>query len=359
MSSQEFPRHIASDQKRVFSIIKEFGNLFNRLHVTLITKNHGIVHELAHYVNEYCSRASLKVTIYQGYHNDHEFQAIPFANATSVVLLPPPRHMETQTAIDLKRIFPRMQHLQVTSIDNYTLHRHFPNLIDFELMSIFDDTEDLSGVMRLNPQIRRFNPIIFWSLPYLTELNRMLPELQTLHMKFPTPATATESFTAHPVHFENVRSFSLDLLRLGHEINENTRNQLTAIHFEQLESFKLTSMLVNATDFQVKLIGRNRALRTIEIEHLELGSAEMLQLTELLPDLQRLRVSCSNSEAAIEVGQFLKENVTLDTVAIAANPICSRQLTRIKKNLSAKWTLSDDKTAFGKIYTFRKKQRAD
>lgn len=355
ITTQEHFWHVTNGQSRVFYILKEFGHLINRLHVTLITESYEISNELAYYVNRYCPMAILKVTFHQGY----SIPDVPFINASSVVLLPPAsldalatHQTQTKKSIDLNQIFPRMQRLKVTTIDAFTLNRQFSHLIDFEFQSIFDDTENLTEIMRLNPQIHHFNPVIFWNLAHLTKVNEMLPKLKSLYLKFPADATAQMSLTKNPVYFKNVQRFSLDLLRLAaHEIDENLQNCLMAIDFERLKVFKLISMHVSSIDFQLQLIIKNKELHTVEIEHLQLTSTKMLQITMELRKLQKLRVDCLSLESADEVQRFLKESVTLKTVEVVTTRDCFKQLKRIEKDLSAKWTLSVD----GKVFNYTSK----
>lgn len=336
--------NIAIGHARVLFVLKAFGSVFNQIHLNIISTEYTNVRELANHINEYCSKASQQVTLFRGYGDEYASHGISFPYAQNVSILPSPHQMTYTNSIDLNALFPQMEKLTVEDIDQ-SYFGHFPNLLDFEFSSIFDDLYNWDTLLALNPQLERVNPVIFRNLTYLNRINHLLPNLEALHLKLPHPQDIDES-TIENVRFENVREFTLNLVFVCGDIDENIQNLLTSIEFDRLESFKLISFVELAKDFQIDLITRNDELNNVEIEYLELNSDDMKRLTRSLPKLKTMTLMCSKEDTIREVNAFLMSEVRMDEIRIASNDICLRKF-RMMVNLTGNWRMSEEDAVNG------------
>lgn len=331
--------------KQTLNILQLFGHIFKRITIKVQPGGYKNVADISHYINEYCSADALQeVIMYRGKYiiDDGNYS---FKNVRIVTL----RHIhDHDDSIQLNDAFPRMEQLDIDYGSNLSyIHFNFPHLLSFRLHSSSCSDNDLMlrTFYRLNRQLRSVEAPMFVNHAYLTYLNEMLPNLESLSIRNLNSEIYGSNLIAHDVvRFKNVKHFSLDLFTYNREWNVGIRQRLSSIQFDHLESYTVTSNVIDSTDYLIGLIVRNTAVANITIPSSELKYEQLSTLIDTLPNLRELTIGWAERETCDELGRFFVkafETTRLEKINVLILETYGLWMTDVLEIVPPGWTTTE------------------
>lgn len=297
--------YITKNVNQTFWVVERFGHIFNHLLyevVRLGTPDSLKVFEL---VDKYAVKAAKEIEIYGIDKTAMSKWTYSFdSNVTQIKL-----GSFLSGPISLNALFPHMKHLTAGHLME-SIVQHFPHLTGFVMESDFQDDFDpeMHEFIRLNPQLREFHTSIRKNETYVSYLNEMLPNLESLAMDIfvedNQPVEGGEN-----IHFGNVKSFALRLVSMVPV--QSFRQSVCNLTFEHLESYKIQGdMNFDATDL-IEMISVNRNLKFVEAYNVYITIEELEGLVQRLPELKEISIECSIYAL---LGGFFMGNHVLDRI---------------------------------------------
>lgn len=237
-----------------------------------------------------------------------------------------------------------MQRLEISNSDYqpFLLHR-FTHLTHFVLRTPIctSNPKIWQNFLRLNPQIRSFESTILWDRRFLQMISVELPNLEILSIEYvPNCCSYTIGSTNDIIQFKNVKKFSLNLMNFIDVWDMEARIKISAIQFDKLEKYSLTTDITEKADGWIELIGRYRTLTSVETKLFELNRDNLMRLDELLPKLNELTLQCFKNETVIDTKRFLLfGESTVNTVHIQTD---SSGRDEFSANVLAKWEVAEE-----------------
>lgn len=294
---------------QTLTVLQTFGHIFDRLHIKVNVRGYKFIGNISSAVNRHCAMAAQKVTLHRGTATAGDWP-FSFANATILHI----RHINAAGFVETLRLnaaFPRLQQLDLDFGANLTfLHQHFPSMRQFALRTSFavEDAANLREFFRLNAQLRRIRTPLFFNPDYLHDINELLPALEALTIKnLNSHVYVRDSAASHLVRFKNVRHFTLDLFTYNCKWNGALRDRLTAIEFDGLESYAVTSNVDGSADYLIGLIVRNAAVQRVKMTSTELDGDQLARLLAGLAELKELTVGWSDQSTRHVLWQFMSD----------------------------------------------------
>lgn len=298
---------IADGYIQTRGILQAFGHVFERIQLEIHPNGHKFAKEMSRIINERCSNAVLEVTLF-GVNQKNDASQFTLETASIVNL----RHISAigfNETIQLNKTFPRMEQLNVDLGSNMSyLNQYFPHLKGFKLQSSFGIENEyiLREFFKLNRQLHSVQTPLFYNPAYLSFINDNLSNLTSLSIRnVNTQNYSDNRLVQDIVRFKNVKQFSLDLFTYNCQWNDGIRERLEAIQFVDLNSFAVTSNLIDSVDFLIELIVRNNALNAVAIAANELTFEQLTRLIEKLSDLRTITIEWQRRDTRDILNRFL------------------------------------------------------
>lgn len=135
------------------AILKSYGDLFSQLTIVFdefYTQSH--LEQFTNSIAKYCPAAIQSARVY--FRVETNVITVPFPNVTKVFFRSPFDRSNSGRVynIDLNHVFPQLQRVHGSYIDNLPLDRHYPHLIRFEMNGNYENRrKDLNNFIQLNP----------------------------------------------------------------------------------------------------------------------------------------------------------------------------------------------------------------
>lgn len=309
--------------------------------------NADIVNTVASTFNSYCSNATQSISMQLP--TKHERLPFVFANATTVSLFNPTSY----NGKEINTFFPSMESLEILIGTPYALKQNFPFLKNLVLGEEYPGLFDLKSFGKQNPRLHSLKLAFEWDFEKLQDLNKMFYTLEQLDIEIHEPRTkpnkVKETFTkwyknvkswfkkpATTIRFKKVSNFALNVDRYNQELL--VTNGVTAIEFDQLDSFKLVSPATHFNQSFFEMIVKNEELSSVDFTSTQMTNEQMLKFTEVLPNLKRATFQCDNLERVDEVLQLLKDT-QLEQVSVVVN----KTNIAFDRDVIGVWQFSDEK----------------
>lgn len=188
--------------------------------------------------------------------------------------------------IPLDTLLPDVQKLTITSPTGYfpfTL-RAGNRLTHFTSDSAFTNVADVGAFLQSCTKLHSFAAPIEWRHNYMHRLAK-LPQLSTLDVELMGELPDQPSITG--AQFYGVRTLALKVSVRGETAVAAAYSVLSFIRFDGLESFKMVGPGAGTATW-VDLIVRNKDLRFVEVEQIELTAANVEALIGSLEKLSRI-----------------------------------------------------------------------
>lgn len=259
-NEKNFWSPIVHKHDEVQLLLQNYGHICSHLRVEIQSAGYKYVEEIQFLVNRHCSKAFQEIMLRRDDCSAAENVNISFLNAVDVFLL----HTEFEP---------------VDPIRDIDLTNHYPHLTEivFPAKYGYSDGIDLSGFMRLNPQLQRIESPIFDDVAYLKSLSELLSNLESLSLGVLTSRYTISSFPL--ARFENVKKLSLNPYLQGdlRFWSDKFQQLLESLQFDHLESFSVVFDESGPLDFLIEMIVQNAQLQHLLI-HSELTFEQFSRL---------------------------------------------------------------------------------
>lgn len=201
----------------------------------------------------------------------------------------------------------------------------------------------VANFFKHNAQINKLR-IQYVNLLVLKEASEHLKKVENLRLVWLSDDYL--NYKGDPIQLNSVKELYCDL---GHkdEIPEKTK-------FDQLETLglRITFNPSNKwTDFMGKYVNKN--LTNLDLNYDTLTAAQLLNIADQSPNLQKVDVSCKSKFTADEIINFLKKSNSMNYFQIEFNMDASEQ-NHLKTNLPDKWSAEVKTSFYGVIITLKK-----
>lgn len=304
---------ISNGLNDTISTIQQFGHIFK--HFKVLVRDNAHAREFSRNMETYCLQATYDITLER--HSNHSIDFwFPYAHHVTIQYV---NNFVDQ--IDLRILFPQMQHLEIANTDHQPWFEY--NFFLLTELAYYPQTADanaehLKHLLEQNPQIRSIRSSLLWDSECLQMVSEQLPNLETLSIEF-QPAQRRSDHLTRAIRFANVRTFSLKLVNFTDAWNSDARKKLANIQFDRLQTFTLASDITARADGWVELIGRNSKLTNVQTQLFEMGHADLLRLFELVK-LERLTIDCFDYGKVLDTVWFMrKKSNTLKELTVHTN----------------------------------------
>lgn len=331
--------------------LRSFCHIFDELKITMYDIETEIAEGLSYYVSSYCGKIHQEI---ESTPRMLEKMNISPMNVTNVKLsgLWSTREVK-EFRMDLA--FPRVAKLEIDSLMN--LSYQYPHLTEFKLRSRYVDFDDLLGFMQLNPQLRKIQLPFFNNGTFLSIMNELLPNLETLAFYILNGLNYSYFDTIKATRFRNVKAFAIrSYISEDPYYMNDIQKMLSSIQFERLESFDVTTYQPQTFDFFIGWITRNTGLTTVSIYYSGLSSRQWSALIAPLTKLQVLEITAENESFDV-LNAVLASDVAhkslLKQITINIPFWCSLTRANICENVLHGWRCNQDDAVKTPVQLFR------
>lgn len=277
---------ITKDVHQTVWVLERFGHIFSHIQYSVIHFGAPDSLKVFESVDKYAVNSVKEITIFGfdttamsnwTYSFDSNVTQIKFGSFVS-------------DPIALNTLFPYMQHLTIGNIMQ-SIAQHFPYLTGFVSKSGFRDDFDpgMDEFIRLNPQLREFHTSIRKNETYISYVNEMLPNLESLAIDI--FIENGRPVQGRNIHFKNVKSFKMRLISM--EPVQSFQRSVCNLSFDHLESYKIQGDAYIDTADIIEMISMNQELTFFEAYQVYLSIEELIGLVQRLPKLEEISIECS------------------------------------------------------------------
>lgn len=293
MSSHVY-RIYFDDFHAILNTFKHFGHEIKKVKSTITTLSWQ-TKLIAYLIDEYSSESLVEINLGDQPNKLLNHIKKPLVKVESVIFDYSNFQFDTPN-VRFIELFPGVRRLNLDYLNNHGLSYldcHMPQL---EHVSLEGREIPIPGVIAKNPQIRSFESCAA-KPEFLRELNTLLPQLETLILKYLEQ-------TGESVRFENVTTF---------EIRSTYASSPPGLNFPRLENLKISGTRVRFGEY-LAFFNEHKHLSHLHMELIELNHSDLHLLTANLTDLMELTFECAadtdtiiklNSNAIVE---FLKKH---------------------------------------------------
>lgn len=305
--------------------LKYFGNVIEKLDLSL--KNCDTRHStvIFDYVNKYCaeSLAELSLNIQKG--NILDQLKKPFKKVERLIFnIQPDLKLEHRNAPPMNQTFPSLRALILEKTPVYYVNEYFncylPKLEHFSLRYGFKyiNEELFKNVIQSNPQIRSID-FEHGNERFLEEINLMLPQLEHLAIH--------SAVTAHrEIHFENVIKFKTNSF-------EGTLN----IHFPKLQEFQLFFTPEKGAEL-FAFLENHTHLRRLHTQCWKMSGTEFEGIISRLPNLEEMFLENHYGLAQIDsIVKFLETDQKIMEFRLGFTENSQKQ--ELQSKLQCEWNI--------------------
>lgn len=352
--------NLRSNRRSILSVLEAFCPLFSRLIIdSKFVFDIDVMHEVAESANIHCVSIPQKIGIDIPLNKSVN---LTFQNAKEIFL----RHGERRTAIELDRMFPRMESVTIGLHERIAWNHNFPYLKFVDLVGNYNQLFDLKSFGEQNQQIRGLRIRLNWNPEHLQQVSEIFPNLEYLHIKIGGRygkssendlLSRFRSFLGLKrmiiPRFLNVIRFTMDLSHMFSYSDDWTQHNQPLIQFDQLKTFKLVTNSWNLIDNQIDLVTQNRKLLYVDFSSITLSYAQMIRLVEALPNLEEITLKCVMLQTVEDI-LSLMQNTNLQSINVIVYSE-TRSVFLGMTTLPANWSLYKKKDgATVKSITFKR-----
>lgn len=336
-------KFITYEYEQTLKVLRHFGHVFRTIKVYFDNFGDAEYREIAQYINEYCTEASIYFSIKNSIQITN--WDISFENVHSVDL----NDLPSLAQFDLLKFFPNIQQITIENVRDLPLiDQHFPTLTHFTLRTTYDwaDEPALSEFIRLNPQLRKFGTTLFEDFSYLEYVHKMLPNLNELSIennimyRINSPPKPT-------LRFANVTKFSF---AFGHlfKTGDDILNYVPSIEFDALQSITVNMMEITKGSGQlidplIDFIGKYNTAASVECATAEWSYEQTMRFVQLMPNMNHLDFAlCQKSEQEVhDFRRFLTDDTQLRTMQISLDgPYYGWKIDEMIEPLQEQWKVT-------------------
>lgn len=271
--------YIAESFDKLLSVLMHFGHIFNQLTYEITDFGTPSLEKIVEYVDKYCPQAKKAIFVVT-------VDRDALANWSYSIEITTPSiglSIYVPQAFPLNDLFPRMEELKMEKIIESAVE-YFPNLTKCSFESVLHpgSYKKAYEMIRLNPQLHSFKTMITNNASFVSYINEMLPNLQSLSFDFFNVAIVAEM-----VRFTRVTEFSLDLSYCG--ADARIGQAIDNIKFDELKNLKIRSGFGRFDANLKEMVRENRGLTSLAIDF-SMTRTELTELIQILPDLEELSI---------------------------------------------------------------------
>lgn len=196
----------------------------------------------------------------------------------------------------------------------------YPHLTEFSLKKSFTmDFDDLRNFFQLNPQLRKVSLPFFRNATFLSRLNEILPNLESLEIFACQDRKGFEGFQT--VRFKNLKKIALTVFTYNDDWTDELQRMLTSIEFERLDSIDIVTYYKNRNwiNFLIDWIGSNTDLTKLSFIFKELNDQLLTTLITPLQQLKVLTITWDDQSTLDELNRILSNNVLMNSLITQIN----------------------------------------
>lgn len=267
--------YVTQDSNQTRWVLEHFGRVFNHLRYEIDEFGMPNSQKIFECVEKMYPKVEKPITIGIVDHEALANWTYSFDSTTTTVEL----GSSASGPLPLRTLFPYMQELNTPGILKSTVDHH-PHLTKLLINSMINIDDTAFEFIRLNPQLRHFETWGTYNESFVSYLNEMAPNLESLGFRVLYSPTVPQI-----VRFKNVKEFSIDIRTAAQY--PHLGMSIENMEFDQLEKLKIITVPTPHYYYLVDMILENHGLRVIET-NLDFIRDEIIKLLQELPDLEEI-----------------------------------------------------------------------
>lgn len=213
--------------------------------------------------------------------------------------------------IILSKMFPFLQQLTVEKLRK-SIIQHYPHLTNLSIIALDEDetNANIRELLRLNPQLRHFHTATYNDAIFMTYLNEVLPNLESLSFKMNIEPQIDHEI----IHFNSVKDFSLEINSI--RPMNSYRQVIGNITFSQLETLTLKTFgSITLVPELIRVFSQYTNLKKLDMNML-MTPDELLSFIQVMPILEEVSFSLSQNNMINVLAALLSDNQRLEKVHV-------------------------------------------